>query len=162
MKKSSVVTTGINAQNKSVIISKHQASIKTPMPQFSGLQVQELFYTEDSPLSLITRHLTKQYHHELPEGALRIMKMRIPTTKEVSEDLARVGEPVPSDWRTFNVHKNNSIDFVYVLSGQLTVTAGNEEVDLKEGDFLAQIGPEHTWFNDHNEPCYLLCVVAGI
>ena len=39
---------------------------------------------------------------------------------------------------------------------------GSELIDLKQGDFLAQIGPEHTWINDHNEACYLFFVMIGI
>jgi mannose-6-phosphate isomerase-like protein (cupin superfamily) len=155
------VTTGISASKKSDLISDEQVATITPYPVWPSFQLQDLFYTEDSPPSIETRHLDKPYNLELPEGAVRVIKIRMPTRAEMATELQAAGQSVPEDWTKFNLHRTDSIDFIYILSGSIICVVGEKQVLLKAGDFIAQLGPEHTWINESDEPCICLCVMVG-
>lgn len=152
---------GLDKNKQSKILSEEQIKAFVPYDLFPCFQIQELFYTEDIPQSLETTHLNKPYDIELPQGAFRAMKLRMPTKKEMTQYLEKAGQPIPTDWTKFNLHSTNSIDYVYVISGEINYVAGSEVKKLKQGDFLAQIGPEHTWVNESDEPCHLLCMMIG-
>ena len=156
------VTSGVDENKVSKVIKDDEIKAFVPYEEFPSFQIQELFYTEDNPLSLLTRHLTKFYDIDLPKGAMRFMKIRMPTKMEMTRELKLAGRPIPDDWAKFNLHNTASVDYIYVISGEITCVVGSALVELKQGDFLAQIGPEHTWINDHNEAYYLFCVMIGI
>lgn len=157
------LTTGIDLEtNESCIIAEESVNRLIPYGKCPSFQIQEFFYSEDNPLSLATRHLVKEYDIDLPEKALRFLKVRMPTKAEITADLIRAGEPVPEDWHKFNLHRTDSIDYIYILSGTITCIVGTKTIELSAGDFIVQIGPEHTWLNDNDEPCYMLCVMIGI
>jgi mannose-6-phosphate isomerase-like protein (cupin superfamily) len=156
------ITTGIDEAKKSKILADEEVKTLIPYPDLPSFQLQVLFYTEDKIPSLSTRTFDKPYTIELPEGAVRFMKIRMPTKTEMAADLKKSGQPVPEDWTKFNLHSTGSIDYIYVLSGSITCVVGEQTINLNSGDFLAQIGPEHTWINDNNEPCYVLCIMCGI
>lgn len=157
------ITTGIdNKTGESTMISDEQVDVLVPYPQLLCFKLHNIFYTEDHVQSLETRHLDKPYNIQLPEGAMRFLKMRMPTTTEMAAEFKAAGQNVPEDWTKFNLHSTDSIDYAYVLSGKITCIVGEQHIHLNEGDFLAQVGPEHTWVNEHDEPCYLLGVMIGI
>jgi|GEM_PF-2343835 len=153
---------GFDKNNQSKILSEETIPSFIPYEILPSFQIQELFYTEDNPQSLKTRHLAKPYNIELPESAFRFMTLRMPTRHEMEKELRAAGQAIPADWTKFNIHSTDSIDYVYVLSGEINYIVGNQITKLKQGDFLAQIGPEHSWFNDSNEACMLLCIMIGI
>lgn len=161
MEKTRRVVTGINENNQSNLIAEDVVSAFVPYESFPSFQITNLFYTEDNPHSLKTRHLDTPYDINLPEGALRFITLRMPTKEEMSRDMENAGMPVPEDWTKANLHATDSADYIYVLSGKITCVVGEKLIELNQGDFLAQIGPEHTWINDNDEPCYLLCVMVG-
>ena len=157
------ITTGIDSTtSESRLISNEQVEPFIPYPQFSCFKLQNMFYTEDNLQSLKTRHLDKPYDIELPPGAMRFLKLRMPTISEMTAELKAAGQTVPQDWTKYNLHNTDSIDYIYVLSGKITCVVGEQKIPLSEGDFLAQVGPEHTWINEHDEPCYVLAVMVGI
>ncbi len=157
------ITTGVdNKTNESYIVANEQVDALVPYPLFSCFELQNVFYTEDNLQSLETRHLEKPYDIQLPAGAMRFLKLRMPTIKEMAADLQAAGQDVPNDWTKYNLHNTDSVDYIYVLSGKITCIVGDQQIQLNEGDFLAQVGPEHTWVNEHDEPCYVLCVMVGI
>lgn len=157
------ITAGVTSSHKSTIISVETVTPFVPYEQYPAFELQELFYTEDLPQSLTTRHLAKPYDINLAKGAVRILKVRMPTKKEMIANLQQAGQPIPEDWSKFNQHATATIDYGYVLSGQITLVTGDgTKQDLKTGDFMAQVGAEHTWINDHDEPCIMLVVMLGI
>lgn len=154
------VTTGIE-KNISKIVADEMVDNLTPYVLFPSFHIQNLFYTENVPQSMQTRHLDTAYNINLPQGALRFLKIRMPTKAEKIADFQKTGQAIPEDWAKFNLHRSDSADYIYILSGAITCIVGEQQLHLKAGDFLAQIGPEHTWINDHDEPCEMLCVMIG-
>lgn len=143
------------------IISDEKIHAFSPYFMCPSFQVKELFYTEDIPQSLKTRHFDKSYNIDLPKGAFRCAIFRMPTKQEIINDLLKANQELPDDWKKFNLHSTDTIDYIYVISGKITCLVGGKEIHLEAGDFLTQIGAEHTWLNDHDEPCQFFCVIVG-
>ena len=162
LKDTRCITTGLNNNKVSTLLEERVVSEFIPYELFPSFRIQELFYTEDFPQSLFTRHLKKIYDIDLPQNAIRFLKLRMPTKSEMTKNLLDEGQPIPEDWTKFNLHRTDTVDYVYVLSGKITSITGNEHIELDEGNFLAQVGTEHTWINNHNDPCILLCIIVGI
>jgi mannose-6-phosphate isomerase-like protein (cupin superfamily) len=57
------------------------------------------------------------------------------------------------------MHRTASLDYAYVIKGQIYAVLDNEERLLKEGDVLIQRGTNHAWANRTDEPCLVLCVL---
>lgn len=55
-------------------------------------------------------------------------------------------------------HTTSTLDYVVVISGEVTLTVGASEVTLGPGDVVVQQGVAHDWRNHGNEPC----VLAGV
>ncbi len=69
------------------------------------------------------------------------------------------------------MHRTDSIDFVYVVSGRVIMVLDDDKtVDLEAGDTVIQNGTRHGWRVPYDEPCRLLCdqhrrraqVIAGL
>jgi len=58
------------------------------------------------------------------------------------------------------MHVTSTLDYVYVLSGEITVVLQQGEVDLKPGDVLIQRGTVHAWSNRGTAPCVMLGVLV--
>ncbi len=56
------------------------------------------------------------------------------------------------------MHKTDTINYLYVLSGEVYLVLDEEEVLLEKGDALVQCGASHAWSNRSGKPC----VIAGV
>jgi len=63
---------------------------------------------------------------------------------------AKAGAPHPYMQRTA------SLDFCYVLEGEITLVLDTEEVNLKEGDTVVQRGTNHAWSNRSDRSCIMV------
>ena len=60
------------------------------------------------------------------------------------------------------MHTTDSIDFDYVISGEVWLELDNgEEVHLKAGDTIVQNGTRHAWRNKSSEPCRIVVCLIG-
>ncbi|HJU10414.1 MAG TPA: cupin domain-containing protein [Candidatus Binataceae bacterium] len=57
------------------------------------------------------------------------------------------------------MHKTRTIDYVVLLSGEVTMLLDKGEVDLKPFDVVVQRGTSHAWVNKGNEPALLAAVL---
>ena len=64
------------------------------------------------------------------------------------------GEQVP-------VHSTETVDYVVVLSGQLVLLVGDEEIVLQAGDTVVQQATPHGWANRSTEPCTVAAVLLS-
>jgi len=63
---------------------------------------------------------------------------------------------------TAGMHTTDSIDFIYVISGEVIMALDDgAEVLLAAGDTLVQSGTRHAWRNPGTEPCRLIAVQIG-
>jgi quercetin dioxygenase-like cupin family protein len=59
-------------------------------------------------------------------------------------------------------HRTDSIDMLYVASGQIVLTLDDgAEVTLNPGDTVVQNGTRHAWRNPGSEPAVVVGVLLG-
>jgi mannose-6-phosphate isomerase-like protein (cupin superfamily) len=58
------------------------------------------------------------------------------------------------------MHATDTIDYLVVLSGRVTLVLEAGEVDLGPGDFVVDRGVVHGWRNPHGERC--VCAVVNL
>jgi quercetin dioxygenase-like cupin family protein len=90
------------------------------------------------------------------------------------------GEPAPGDWRLeppaegtifrvathepgeeVAIHATQTVDYVIVLSGELVLLLGDQEILLKAGDAVVQQATPHGWANRSTEPCSVVAVLLS-
>ena len=60
------------------------------------------------------------------------------------------------------MHTTDTIDFEYVISGELWLELDNgEEVHLRPGDTVIQNGTRHAWRNKGSQPCRVVVCLIG-
>ena len=57
------------------------------------------------------------------------------------------------------MHKTETVDYIILLKGDVTLILDEEEVDLKPFDVVIQRGTNHAWVNNGNEPALLIAVL---
>jgi mannose-6-phosphate isomerase-like protein (cupin superfamily) len=58
------------------------------------------------------------------------------------------------------MHKTRTIDYVVLLSGEVTMLLDKGEVDLKPFDVVVQRGTSHAWVNKGKEPALIAAVLV--
>jgi mannose-6-phosphate isomerase-like protein (cupin superfamily) len=80
--------------------------------------------------------------------------------KEFEEKLPGLFEPMEPD--NPGMHTTDTIDFEYVISGEVWMELDNgEEVHLKPGDTVIQNGTRHAWRNKGSQPCSMVVCLLG-
>ena len=51
------------------------------------------------------------------------------------------------------MHATDTIDYLVILSGRVTLVLEEGEAELGAGDFVVDRGVMHGWRNSHDEPC---------
>jgi mannose-6-phosphate isomerase-like protein (cupin superfamily) len=57
------------------------------------------------------------------------------------------------------MHKTNTIDYIILLKGDVTLILDEEEVRLEPHDVVVQRGTNHAWVNNGDEPALLIAVL---
>ena len=57
------------------------------------------------------------------------------------------------------MHKTETVDYIILLKGDVTLILDEEEVDLKPFDVVVQRGTNHAWVNNGNKPALLIAVL---
>lgn len=80
---------------------------------------------------------------------------------------AEVNEKLPGLLEVFEadepgMHTTESIDYLYVVSGSVTLELGDgSQIDLSPGDTVIQNGTRHRWINSGEEPVVLALALVG-
>ena len=57
------------------------------------------------------------------------------------------------------MHKTDTIDYIILLEGDITLILDKEEVVIKPHDVVVQRGTNHAWVNNGNNPALLIAVL---
>ena len=57
------------------------------------------------------------------------------------------------------MHKTDTIDYIILLKGDVTLILDQEEIDIKPHDVVVQRGTNHAWVNNGNEPALLIAIL---
>ena len=58
------------------------------------------------------------------------------------------------------MHKTDTVDYIILLRGDVTLILDEEEIDLKPFDVVVQRGTNHAWVNNGNDPALLIAVLV--
>lgn len=58
-------------------------------------------------------------------------------------------------------HRTDTIDYITIVSGEITLTLDDGEVQLRQGDCVIQRGGMHSWHNRGTEPCILAVTMVS-
>jgi len=81
--------------------------------------------------------------------------------KAAFEQLGSENKPKAADSAKHqSMHKTNSVDYLVVISGEMTMLMEDGETVLKQGDCIVQRGTNHAWVNKSGKPCILAAVLV--
>jgi quercetin dioxygenase-like cupin family protein len=59
------------------------------------------------------------------------------------------------------MHRTNSVDYIYIISGEIYVILDKQQLLLRAGDTLIDAGANHSWANRSGKPCIMLAAIVG-
>jgi mannose-6-phosphate isomerase-like protein (cupin superfamily) len=164
------IVTGHNASGKSVVV------IDGPPARIFGTDVRglaEIWNTDSGPVN--TQDATDRADIDVVlSPVVNGSKFRFfavapedPTISDeerearVAERFAAMGaahERVDTS-RHAAMHLTKSVDYIILLSGEVTLLLDEDERDLKPFDVVVQRGTNHAWINKGKEPALLIAVL---
>ncbi len=101
---------------------------------------------------------------EPPAGGARFRMVAVPPDAEMRAVLAArdTADPARSGVDADGHHMTRTIDYVYVLDGDVTLELDDGEVDLHPGDVVVQRATNHAWRNRGDAPIRLLVVMVAL
>ncbi len=169
------VVLGADAEGYSVILSDEAASSAMESPFLPGSGVTAVWTTNQSPASNRDEDLpfpitgfpnpgsggtALMFIHVPPESALDQLTpdARAAATTPVARTFPEAMEIDVS--RSYQMHATDTLDYVVVLEGEITVLVDRGEVTLKRFDTLIQRGVNHGWINRGSEPALVMSAVV--
>jgi len=70
------------------------------------------------------------------------------------------GHERPDTSRDPRMHKTPTIDYIILLSGEVTLLLDDDQRELKPFDVVVQRGTNHAWVNHGGEPALLIAVLV--
>jgi mannose-6-phosphate isomerase-like protein (cupin superfamily) len=157
------VVTGHNGAGKSVVL------FDGPATRIIMDRVAELWFTDATPGSNSGKADTTDRPPSMqpPAGGSVFRYVCIPPEGDVAsnEALARESLSVLEAEQTRvdvsrhpGMHRTNTIDYIVLLSGEVTMRLDEGDVDLRPFDLVIQRGTNHAWINRGTQPALLLAV----
>lgn len=115
-------------------------------PTSEGVSIAELWATTESPASNASSDdAARDSHSLLPDP---------------SGTLLRIFEVEPQSPDTdLGFHTTDTVDYIYVISGEIHALLEEGERLLRAGDVLVQRGTHHAWSNRSDASCRMLAVM---
>lgn len=130
------VVTGLDAQGKSAVI------IDGPVPRHEGQGAQLVWRTEALPADNSGRaDMAGPFTLDMLHGPGSIFS------------ICEFAPGMPEF-----MHATDTIDYLVILSGRVTLVLEAGEVDLGPGDLAVDRGVMHAWKNPHAEPCVAVAI----
>lgn len=116
------------------------------LPTSPGVTIAELWATAEAPASNAgSADAARKRHSLLPDP---------------SGTLLRIFEVEPQDPDSdLGFHTTDTVDYIYVIEGEIVALVEQGEVLLRAGDVLVQRGTEHAWSNRSRRVCRMLAVM---
>lgn len=146
------VVTSVNSEGRSVILSDGDADGGATFGT-EGLWLTDPARGLDAVAGPDTDYATL----EPPPGGTSWRIFDLPTDEAVAEYL-RTQAPGAD---TGSWHTTQTIDYLMILDGEVTLEVEDGSVDLKTGDCVVQRGTNHAWRNRSGRPVRMLVVMVS-
>jgi len=159
------VVTGHDAQGRSCVLYDSTAPNARPDPARRGGGMTQIWCFPAMPVALAGNRDDGQppFTHDPPQhgGFLRFVRsLKVPPGYDPAKDPHAVplhapledpmtgrGEKGGRQAGRSIVHKTRSVDYGFVASGQRTLVLDEQELPLRKGDVVIELGNYHAWSN---------------
>ncbi len=166
------VVTGLNEKGESVVVFDGDATNVLLFPGWPGAGATELWVTGAVPVDNSgTKDLgARPFKHDPDENGTIFRIVEFPPDREgglrsdgvekIFDAMASENRPTAKDRvRHPSMHVTDSLDYLIVISGELTMIMDVGEVTLKPGDCVVQRGTRHGWANRGDKPVIAAAVL---
>jgi mannose-6-phosphate isomerase-like protein (cupin superfamily) len=123
----------------------------------------ELWVSDRSPLTAAdTDTSAREWALEPPPGGacFRIVEIAAGAADMEEEDAVGVSDAAHSDFQA--AHATDTLDYVTILRGEVTLVVGTAEISLRQGDSVVQQpGVPHDWQNRSGESAVMIGVLLS-
>jgi mannose-6-phosphate isomerase-like protein (cupin superfamily) len=142
------IVTGVNPHGRSYVASSEEIPTDQPSP------ICDVWKYEPTDVESAVRGVADAAAWlEPPKGGINWFYAVIPPLSWQAEQPEMQG--VDAD----GFHTTRTVDFDYLIAGELTMVLDEGRVDLEAGDFVIQQATRHAWRNESAEPAVLLALV---
>jgi quercetin dioxygenase-like cupin family protein len=135
------IVTGLDAEGKSCVFIDDFASNATS--RRPGHQSRLVWVTDSAPA---------RFGGAADEGARQVGRPPPPRGT-----VCRVIDIEPGC--AAEMHKTDTVDYVFVMSGEMDMVLEKETVHLRPGDVIVQRGTLHNWVNNGTQTCRIAAVL---
>lgn len=165
------IVAGEDESGKAVVFSDGASPDVRLDPARPGFASTRIWVTESTPAQVRGIRETLHLPHTLeppPMGSIcRVVEFppedgyrRNIKDDHVRQYFAAMGSPNASTLTAGAPHpymqKTQTLDFCYIMEGEITLVLDTEEVQLKAGDTVVQRGSNHAWSNRSSSSCVIL------
>jgi mannose-6-phosphate isomerase-like protein (cupin superfamily) len=162
------VVTGLDANNRSVVMFDSQMPLKTGP---YGLNSTNLWVTNTYPLGFSFKDDTSAIPVGVspPDNGTKFRVVEFPPLDAATEAkmepnylMKAVGAVAPARGVAVThplMHRTRSVDYAVVMSGEIDMMLDDTVVHLKPGDTIVQQATNHAWINRGKETCRILFVL---
>jgi cupin domain len=143
--------TGVNEHGRSCVVSSEELPVSDfqTLWDYDPSQVPEW-------ISAIDPELAAEWVGPSVKGGLRWLFVPLIPDAEA----AKLGEHPPLPGIDENgLHTTRTIDFDYVMEGEIVMVLDEERVELKQGDCVIQQGTRHAWHNESDKRAILVALI---
>jgi mannose-6-phosphate isomerase-like protein (cupin superfamily) len=161
------VVTGVDDAGRSTVVEDAPASRCYELQTLGGMAATAIWEAQ-TPLREVPAGGDPADPLQLqpPAASVRFFRFEMPPNSAASQNqdeiLAEINERLPSlleavdPEREFGMHRTDTIDLSYIVSGAIDLVLETEAVALRAGDSIVQQGTWHAWSNPHEEPCVMI------
>lgn len=167
------VVTGHDANGKAVVVQDSVATQYLERPNRPGVRLTNFWMTDSTPAEYAGPEETCTGDfvlHPPKNGTVFRCVEFMPEDPAVMATLdgkaafaeMGAGDNIVENDRHPWMHRTDSIDYAFVISGSITMVMEDEEHDtlLHAGDVVVQRGNVHAWANRGTEPCTIMFVLV--
>ncbi|MDX2144585.1 MAG: cupin domain-containing protein [Rhodospirillaceae bacterium] len=137
------VLTSVSDQGRSYVMADGEPD---DILILNGCRMVRLWQTDQVPATVPAKS-------DVTVGGLGRLPQQFSGTRFYTAELPQ-GVKIP-------LHQGDTIDYIAVLRGTLTLGLETGEVTLKQGDVVVQTGNMHAWENRSAESCLIMVCVVG-
>jgi mannose-6-phosphate isomerase-like protein (cupin superfamily) len=148
------IVTGYDGQGRPGIIFDGEPPT---VMDFGSIVTTEIWVAGSTPPVMSTEDTSlREWEIDPPTHGAAFRIVKIMPAGEEGEKALDENEP-----EFLGEHATETLDFVVVLSGEVTMTIGGQEETLRAGDTVVQQATPHDWVNRGSEPCILAGVLVS-
>ena len=165
------IVAGEDAEGKAVVLSDAPSPDVRRDPARPGFAATRIWVTDSTPARVrgVTETVDGPHSIEPPRNGSVCRVIEFPpeaayrrdiSDGDVREYFRMMGSPGASTLAGDAPHpymqKTGTLDFCYILEGEITLVLDLEEVHLRQGDTVVLRGANHAWSNRSRAPCLVI------